>query len=142
MVQIWKSSEDLLRIDPMPELIRGPSYVDKTDGGPKFCDTYRFPVRPMQAHVHLSHLRCAGGWAEPEEVAASGLDQCVLVLRGLLRVEHGGGMLDVRAGDGVLVRAGERMRSSTPEPAGAELIVVALGLRPGFPAEGDDRDRG
>jgi hypothetical protein len=126
----------------MPELITGPSYVDKTNGRPKFCDTYMFPVRPRQSHVHLYHLRCAGGWTEPEETPASGLDKCVLVLRGLLRVEHRGGVLVVRAGEGVLVRAGEQVRSSTPKPAGAQFIVV--GLHFGLPMEaatgaGEDR---
>jgi hypothetical protein len=32
----------------MPELISGPSYVDKTGNMPKFCDTYMFPVRPKE----------------------------------------------------------------------------------------------
>jgi mannose-6-phosphate isomerase-like protein (cupin superfamily) len=110
----------------MPELITGPSWVDKTGGRPEFCDTYMFPVRPRESHVQILRLRCAGGWAEPEETPASGHDEYLLVLRGLLRVEHGGGVLDVRAGEAVLIRAGERVQSSTPEPAGAEYIVVRL----------------
>jgi hypothetical protein len=110
----------------MPELISGPSYVDKTGDRPKFCDTYMFPVRPKESHVQVLHMRCATGWAESEEPPASGLDKYILVLRGLLRVEHGDGVLDVRAREGVLVRAGERVRCSTPEPAGAEFIVVCL----------------
>jgi hypothetical protein len=83
-------------------------------------------VRPRQSHLQVLRLRCAGGWAEPEETPASGHDEYILVLRGLLRVDHGGGVLDVRAGEGVLVRAGEQVRSSTPEPAGAEYIIVRL----------------
>jgi hypothetical protein len=122
----------------MPELISGPSYVDKTNGRPKFCDTYMFPVRPRESHVQVHHLRCAGGWAEPDEAPASGLDKYILVVRGLLRVEHGGGVLDVRAGEGIAIRAGERVRSSTPEPAGAEFIVVVL---LGFPREADQWER-
>ena len=116
----------------MPELISGPSYVDKTNGRPKFCDTYMFPVRPRESHVQVHHLRCADGWAEPNETPASGLGKYILVVRGLLRVEHGGGVLDVQAGEGIVIRADERVRSSTPEPAGAEFIVVVL---LGFPRE-------
>jgi mannose-6-phosphate isomerase-like protein (cupin superfamily) len=118
----------------MPELISGPSHVDKAGGRPRFCDTYMFPARPGKSHLQFSHMRCAGGWAEPEETPASGLDKYILVLRGLLRVEHDGGVLDVRAGQGVVIRAGERVRSSTPGPAGAEYIVVCL---LGFPREAD-----
>ena len=120
----------------MPELISGPSYVDKTGGRPKFCDTYMFPVRPKESHVQVLHMRCAAGWAVSEEPPASGLDKYILVLRGLLRVEHGDGVLDVRAREGVLVRAGERVRCCTPEPAGAEFIVVCL---LGFPRGADHR---
>jgi hypothetical protein len=120
----------------MPELISGPSYVDKTGDSPKFCDTYMFPVRPKESHIQVLHMRSAAGWAESEEPPASGLDKYILVLRGLLRVEHGDGVLDVRAREGVLVRAGERVRFSTPEPAGAEFIVVCL---LGFPRGADHR---
>ena len=120
----------------MPELISGPSYVDKTGGRPKFCDTYMFPVRPKESHIQVLHMRSAAGWAESEEPPASGLDKYILVLRGLLRVEHDGGVLDARAGEGVVIRAGERVRSSTPGPAGAEYIVVSL---LGFPREADRR---
>jgi ethanolamine utilization protein EutQ len=114
----------------MPELISGPSYVDKAGGMPKFCDTYMFPVRPKESHVQVHHMRCAAGWAEPEEPTASGIDKYILVLRGLLAIEHDGGVQDVRAGEAVVIRAGERVRSSTP--AGAEYIVVCL---LGFPRE-------
>jgi mannose-6-phosphate isomerase-like protein (cupin superfamily) len=122
----------------MPELISGLSYVDKTGGRPKFCDTYLFPVRPMKAHVQVHYLRCAGGWAEPEEAPTAGLDKYLLVVRGLLRVEHGGGVLDVRAGEGVVIRAGEPVRSGTPEPGGAEYLIICL---LGFPREVDHRSR-
>jgi mannose-6-phosphate isomerase-like protein (cupin superfamily) len=49
-----------------------------------------------------------------------------LVLRGTVRVEHDGGVLDVRAGEAVLSRAGERVRYSTPDPAGADYLAVCV----------------
>jgi mannose-6-phosphate isomerase-like protein (cupin superfamily) len=122
----------------MPESISGPSYVDKSGGRPKFCDTYAFPVRPKESHVQVHHMRCAAGWAEPEEPTASGIDKYILVLRGLLRVGYDGGVLDVRAGEAFVIRAGERVWSSAPGPAGAEYIVVCL---LGFPREADHRGR-
>jgi mannose-6-phosphate isomerase-like protein (cupin superfamily) len=124
----------------MPELISGPSYIDKTGGRPKFCDTYMFPVRPKESHVQVLRMRCAAGWAESEEPPASGLDKYILVLRGLLLVEHDGGELDVRAGEGVVIRAGERVRSSTPGPAGAEYIVVCLLLGPSMASDRRGRE--
>ena len=49
----------------------------------------------------------------------------MIVLRGLLRVEHDGGALDVRAGEGVVVQRGERVRYSTPGE-GAEYVASAF----------------
>ena len=42
------------------------------------------------------------------------------------RVEHEGGALDVRAGQAVLVRAGEWVRYSSPEVDGARYVAVCL----------------
>jgi mannose-6-phosphate isomerase-like protein (cupin superfamily) len=59
------------------------------------------------------------------------------VLAGALRVEGEDGSLDVTAGQGVLVRAGEWVRYSTPE--GAEYMAVCL---PAFSPETVHRDAG
>jgi hypothetical protein len=44
----------------------------------------------------------------------------------MLRVEHRGGTLEVRAGQAVMARAGEWVRYSTPEADGAEYLAVCL----------------
>jgi len=49
-----------------------------------------------------------------------------LVLRGTVRVEHDGGVLDVGAGEAVLTRAGERIRYSTPDTDGADYLAVCV----------------
>ena len=46
------------------------------------------------------------------------------MLRGMIRVEHEGGDLDVHAGQAVVTSPGEWVRYSTPEPDGAEYIAV------------------
>jgi mannose-6-phosphate isomerase-like protein (cupin superfamily) len=65
-----------------------------------------------------------GGWTEPYQAPA--FDEVTLVLRGCVRVEHPAGTLDVRPGQAVVTRAGERVRYSTPEPEGAEYIAICL----------------
>ena len=47
-----------------------------------------------------------------------------LVLRGMLRVEHEGGAIDVRAGQAIVTAPGEWVRYSTPEDGGAEYVAV------------------
>jgi len=53
-------------------------------------------------------------------------DDGTIVLKGMLRVTHRGGVLDVRAGQAVFAHAGEWVQYSTPEPEGAEYIAVCL----------------
>jgi mannose-6-phosphate isomerase-like protein (cupin superfamily) len=80
-------------------------------------------------------MRSPSGWVEPGQAPA--FDEYTVVLRGLLRVEHRDGLVDVRAGQGVLVAAGEWVRYSTPEAEGAEYIAVCL---PAFTLEAANRD--
>ena len=58
-----------------------------------------------------------------------------MVLKGLVRVEHDGGVLEVEAGQAVVTAPGEWVRYSTPE--GAEYIAVCL---PAFSPETVHRD--
>ena len=58
------------------------------------------------------------------------------MLRGLVRVEHDGGIVDVHAGEAIVTRVGERVRYSTLDE-GAEYIAVCL---PAFSPETANRD--
>jgi hypothetical protein len=55
----------------------------------------------------------------------------------VLRVEHKGGVLEVRAGQAVVTEPGEWVRYSTPEADGAEYIAVCV---PAFSPETVHRD--
>ena len=76
-----------------------------------------------------------GGWVEPAQRPE--FDEVTLVLRGCVRVEHDGGVFDVRAGQAVVTRAGERVRYTTPEEGGAEYVAICL---PAFSPETVHRD--
>ena len=47
-----------------------------------------------------------------------------VVLKGMLQVEHDGGVIDVHAGQAVIALPGERVRYRTPLAEGAEYIAV------------------
>ena len=66
-------------------------------------------------------------------------DEFTVVLRGVLRVEHQGGHMDVAAGQAVITHAGEWVRYSTPGEEGAEYIAVCL---PAFSPATVHRDPG
>ena len=64
------------------------------------------------------------GWEEPGQKPE--FAEFTIVLKGMLRVEHQGGTLDVNAGQAVIAHKGEWIRYSTPEAEGAEYIAVCL----------------
>jgi mannose-6-phosphate isomerase-like protein (cupin superfamily) len=80
-------------------------------------------------------MRSPAGWEEPGQRPE--FDEYTLVLKGMLRVSHESGSLDVRAGQAVVVRAGEWVRYASPEADGAEYVAVCL---PAFSPDTVHRD--
>ena len=80
-------------------------------------------------------MRSPQGWVEPGQTPE--FDEFTVVLKGMLRVEHGGGVVEVKAGQAVIAHAGEWIRYSTPNEGGAEYIAVCV---PAFSMETVHRD--
>lgn len=91
---------------------------------PKLIDEYVGRVNSRTEGVSVAHMRSPGGWQEPGQTPE--FDEFTVVLRGMLRVEHRDGALDVRTGQSVIAHRGEWVRYSTPEAEGAEYIAVCL----------------
>lgn len=119
----------------MPELIAGPTRVEAAGNKPKLIDEFVGRVNSKESAVSIARMRSPGGWVEPGQ--APEFDEYTVVLAGRLRVEYRGGAIDVDAGQAVVVRRGEWVRYSTPEPEGAEYIAVCL---PAFSLDGAHRD--
>jgi ethanolamine utilization protein EutQ (cupin superfamily) len=121
----------------MPELIESPSRVEAAGTKPKLIDEFVGQVNTGETRVSIARMRSPDGWLEPGQRPE--FDEWTLVLDGTLHVEHEGGALDVRAGQAVLVRAGEWVRYSTPEPGGAHYVAVCLpAFSPGTVHRDDD----
>jgi len=119
----------------MPELIATPTRIVAAGNKPKAIDEYVGRVNSRTSAVSIAHMRSPAGWEEPGQTPE--FDEYTLVFRGMLRVNHEGGVLDVRAGQAVLARAGEWVRYSSPESEGAEYVAVCL---PAFSPETVHRD--
>jgi mannose-6-phosphate isomerase-like protein (cupin superfamily) len=119
----------------MPTLIAAPTRIASAGNKPKLIDEYVGRVNSATQAASVAHMRSPGGWVEPGQ--APEFDEFTIVLRGMLRVEHHGGLLEVRAGQAVIAHGGEWVRYSTPEPDGAEYIAVCL---PAFSMETVHRD--
>jgi len=106
----------------VPQLITGPTRIPVPGG--KVIEEYVGRAATGTAAASVARMVAPSGWEEPAQTPE--FDEVTLVLRGSLRVEHDGGVLEVGAGQAVLTRAGERVRYTTPDPEGAEYVAVCL----------------
>jgi len=104
----------------VPELIEAPTRIPVPGG--KVIDEYVGRVNTGEASLSVAVMDAPGGWSEPAQQPE--FDEITVVLRGSVRVEHDGGVLEVRAGQAVLTRAGELVRYSTIEPA--QYVAICL----------------
>ena len=119
----------------MPVLIPAPTRVAAAGTGGKQIDEFVGRVNTRTAAVSIERMKSPQGWLEPAQRPE--FDEYTLVLAGMLRLEGDDGVLDVRAGEAVHVRAGERVRYSTPLEGGAEYVAVCL---PAFAPETAHRE--
>jgi ethanolamine utilization protein EutQ len=119
----------------MPTLIAQPTRIQSAGNKPKLIDEYIGRVNTRSSAASVAHMRSPQGWLEPGQTPE--FDEFTIVLKGLLRVEHESGTLDVAAGQAVVAHAGEWVRYSTPQEGGAEYIAVCL---PAFLMEAVHRD--
>jgi hypothetical protein len=111
----------------MPTLIVEPTRVAAAGNKPKLIDEYVGRINSATDALSVAHMRSPAGWVEPGQTPD--FDEFTVVLRGMLRVEHSGGTIYVRAGQAVIAHRGEWVRYSTPATDGAEYIAVC---RPAF----------
>lgn len=119
----------------MPTLLSQPSRVRAAGNKPKLIDEYIGRLNSKNEAVSIAHMRSPGGWQEPGQTPE--FEEFTVVLRGMLRVEHRDGSMEIRASQAVIAHRGEWVRYSTPEPEGAEYIAVCL---PAFSIETVHRD--
>jgi len=107
----------------MPTLIAKPVRIEAAGNKPKLIEEYVGRVNSKTDSLSIAHMHSPQGWKEPGQTPE--FDEFTVVLRGRLRVEHAGGVLDVAAGQAVITQRGEWIRYSTPEDD-AEYIAVCL----------------
>lgn len=119
----------------MPRLIEGPTVIEAAGNKPKIIEEFAGRVNSGHPNVSVARMQAPSGWVEPGQ--RPDFEEITVVLAGMLRVEHEGGVLDVTAGQAVVCAPGEWIRYSCPDPAGAEYIAVCL---PAFSPDTVHRD--
>jgi len=120
----------------MPTLVSQPTRITAAGNKPKVIDEYIGRVNSNTWGVSLAHMRSPQGWEEPGQTPE--FDEFTVVLKGMLRVRHRGGQIDVAAGQAVIAHGGEWVQYSTPAEGGAEYMAVCL---PAFAMETVHRDQ-
>lgn len=105
-------------------MISAPTRVQAAGNKPKLIDEYIGRVNSANTQVSVAHMRSPGDWQEPGQTPE--FQEFTVVVKGTLRVEYTGGVLDVHAGQAVVTLPGEWVRYSTPEPDGAEYFAICL----------------
>lgn len=108
----------------MPRLIEQPTVIESAGNMPKRIQEFAGRVNTGHEHVSVAWMISPEGWVEPGQRPE--FEELTVVLKGALQVEHAEGAMIVRAGQAVVATPGEWIRSSSPEPGGAEYIAVCL----------------
>ena len=98
--------------------------IDCVGTKPKQIQEFAGRVNSGHATVSVARMISPSGWEEPGQRPE--FEEITVVLKGVLRVEHEKGVLDVVAGQAVVATPGEWVRYSTPGPEGAEYVAVCL----------------
>ena len=108
----------------MPTLVSSPTRITAAGNKPKIIDEFIGRVNSRTEGVSIAHMESPAGWSEPGQTPQ--FDEYTLVLKGMLRVTHRNGSIDVRAGQSVIAHAHEWVQYSSPGPGGAEYIAVCV----------------
>ncbi len=119
----------------MPTLLPKPSRIQAAGNKPKIIEEFIGRVNSGHSQISVARMRSPAGWTEPGQTPE--FDEYTVVLAGMLRVKTKEGTLDVKAGQAVIVHAGEWVCYSTPAKKGAEYIAICL---PAFSPETVHRD--
>jgi mannose-6-phosphate isomerase-like protein (cupin superfamily) len=119
----------------MPTLISRPTVITAAGNKPKSIKEFAGRVNSGHAGVSVAQMTSPEGWIEPGQRPE--FEEITVVLKGLLRVEHAAGTIDVKAGQAIVAHPGEWVRYSSPLKGGAQYVAVCL---PAFSPDTVHRD--
>jgi mannose-6-phosphate isomerase-like protein (cupin superfamily) len=119
----------------MALLIERPTVIAAAGNKPKRIEEFAGRVNSGHERLSVARMVSPEGWQEPGQTPE--FEEVTVVLKGMLRVEHAGGTIDVHAGQAIVAAPGEWIRYSSPAPGGAEYIAVCT---PAFSPDTVHRD--
>ncbi len=121
----------------MAIFIDQPTIIEAVGNKPKLIEEFIGRVNSGNQEISIARMRSPGGWQEPGQVPE--FTEYTVVMSGVLQVTTKERVLSVKAGQGIIIAAGEWVQYSTPGDEGAEYIAVCL---PAFSPDTVHRDGG
>jgi mannose-6-phosphate isomerase-like protein (cupin superfamily) len=104
--------------------INGPTIIPAAGNMPKIIEEYVGRVNTGTTAISIARMMSPAGWMEPGQTPE--FDEYTIVLKGVLHIDTSDASMDIHAGEGVLIKAGEWVRYGSPRADGAEYIAVCL----------------
>ena len=120
----------------MAKFIDQPMVIEAVGSKPKIIEEYIGSVNSDTEEISVARMRSPAGWIEPGQTPE--FSEYTIVLKGLLQVTTENRVYEVKAGQAIIVTAGEWVQYSTPSEEGAEYIAMCL---PAFTADKVHRDK-
>jgi len=108
----------------MVRLIDQPTVIEAVGNKPKRIEEFIGLVNSNTSEVSIARMVSPPGWIEPGQLPE--FAEYTVVLKGMLQVETKKRVYNVRAGQAIIVYAGQWVQYSTPSEEGAEYIAVCL----------------
>jgi mannose-6-phosphate isomerase-like protein (cupin superfamily) len=119
----------------MAKFIDQPMVIEAVGNKPKIIEEYIGAVNSDTEELSVARMRSPSGWGEPGQTPD--FSEYTIVLKGMLQVTTENRVYEVRAGQAIIVPAGEWVQYSTPSEEGAEYFAMCL---PAFTAATVHRD--
>jgi mannose-6-phosphate isomerase-like protein (cupin superfamily) len=119
----------------MAKFVAAPKVIPAAGQPPKVIAEFIGRVNSATPEISIAKMISPSGWSEPGQTPE--FTEYTVVLRGELQIETRDSQYTVRAGQAMIVNAGEWVRYSTPAADGAEYIAICL---PAFSPETVHRD--
>ncbi len=120
----------------MAQFIDQAIVIEAIDNKPKMIEEFIGSVNSGTKELSVARMRSPGGWLEPGQTPE--FSEYTVVLKGLLQVKTKNRVYEVRAGQAMIVKAGEWVQYGAPSEEGVEYIAICL---PAFSAEMAHREK-
>ena len=108
----------------MPRLIGSAEPIEAVGNKHKICEEYVGVINTGDEKVSITRMHSPAGWEGRAHY--SDFHEYALVLSGLLRVQHAGGVLELEAGQAIHIEPSEEVIFSTPGAEGCEYLTVCV----------------